>query len=75
MNKPSITIKVGNGSKLSWMLFQITLVLLKAFGYIGWNWFLVFFPLWLPFASLIGFFAVMFVLFALYVLFATILGG
>ena len=40
-------------SGLPLMLLTITLVVLKALGYLNWSWWWVFSPLWIPFAILI----------------------
>ncbi len=46
MNKPGISINVARPVSIGWPLIQITLILLKAFGFIDWSWLTVlFFPL------------------------------
>lgn len=52
-----------------------TLTILKLFGLISWQWWLVLFPVWLPMASLIGAFIVMIIVASWAVFGAVILGN
>ena len=45
-------VSVTAGSPMVWL--TVTLVILKALGYLHWSWWIVFLPLWGPFALFLG---------------------
>lgn len=52
-----MNIQIGGGMTI----LTIVLVVLKALEYIDWSWWWVFAPIWLPFALVLGFIALVFI--------------
>lgn len=60
-NTKTISINVGKRNFPLFGILTIIFVVAKIMGYINWSWWLVFLPLWFPFAIVISAMAIVFI--------------